>query len=212
MPDETPHRSAETPDDGGLRGGGSGEQSPLQARAEFFAHGSWELVVSLNRGACAREGAQHGANPEAHGAVADEWKERCGVEGSLAGAFDFLKSCHRRAPFLFFNGNTFADFGRRISAAVFAELPAGRLRQITSAVAHYIAGVLDREAMVEIVEELCRAADLQPGMRVKTLAGSLRGVITRVLDDGRVAVRADGSAGEMISLPENLLPEDSPGT
>ena len=36
----------------------------------------------------------------------------------------------------------------------------------------------------------------------------MRGVITRVLEDGRVAVRPDGSASEMISLPENLLAED----
>jgi hypothetical protein len=43
---------------------------------------------------------------------------------------------------------------------------------------------------------------------VKSLRGSLHGVITRVLDDGRVAVRPDGSSSEMISLPENLLPED----
>ena len=89
-----------------------------------------------------------------------------------------------------------------------SEVPASRLRQITSAVAHYIAGVLDREAMVEIVETLCRSAELRAGQRVKTLAGSVRGVITRVLEDGRVAVRPDGSGSEMISLPENLLPDD----
>ena len=74
--------------------------------------------------------------------------------------------------------------------------------------AHYIAGVLDREPMVEIVETLCRAADLPAGQRVKTLAGSVHGTITRVLEDGRVAVQPDGSQSEMISLPENLLPED----
>jgi hypothetical protein len=45
-------------------------------------------------------------------------------------------------------------------------------------------------------------------MRVRTLRGSVRGVITRVLEDGRVAVRADGAAGEMISLPENLMPDE----
>ena len=33
---------------------------------------------------------------------------------------------------------------------LFAELPTGRRRQVMSAIAHYIAGVLDREAMVEI--------------------------------------------------------------
>jgi hypothetical protein len=36
----------------------------------------------------------------------------------------------------------------------------------------------------------------------------MRGVITRVLDDGRVAVRADGRASELLCLPESLLPED----
>ena len=91
---------------------------------------------------------------------------------------------------------------------MFAELSASRLREVTSAVAHYIAGVLDRSAMAQIVEELCRTANLMPGMRVKSMRGSMRGVITRVLDDGRVAVRPDGSASEMISLPENLLAEE----
>jgi hypothetical protein len=99
-----------------------------------------------------------------------------------------------------------------LTLALLSNLPPNRKKQASSAVAHYIAGVLDREAMVQIVEELCRAADLLPGQRVKTLAGSVRGVIIRVLEDGRVAVRPDGSTGEMISLPENLLPEDPPDT
>jgi hypothetical protein len=43
---------------------------------------------------------------------------------------------------------------------------------------------------------------------VKTLRGSLRGVIIRMLDDGRVAVRPDGTTGELLSLPESLLPDD----
>ena len=95
--------------------------------------------------------------------------------------------------------------------ALFSDLPPGRRREVGSAVAHYIAGVLDRGAMVQIIEELCHAADMVAGTRVKTLGGSVRGVITRVLEDGRVAVRMDGSGSEMISLPENLLPDDSPG-
>jgi hypothetical protein len=158
---------------------------------------------------CARGGAQHGANSESHAGVRADWDSKYRVESTLGETLDFLRSCHRRAPFLFFNGNTFADIGRTFSDFLFAELPTSRRRQATSAVAHYIAGVLDRGAMVAIVESLCRSASLQPGDRVRTLRGSLRGVITRVLDDGRVAVRPDGSASEMISLPENLLPEDA---
>ncbi len=119
-----------------------------------------------------------------------------------------LRAFHRKAPFLFFNGNTFAAIGRELTLALFSDLPSGRRKEASSAVAHYIAGVLDRGAMVQIIDELCRAADMTPGMRVKTLGGSVRGVITRVLDDGRVAVRPDGAASEMISLPENLLPDE----
>lgn len=79
-----------------------------------------------------------------------------------------------------------------------------------SAVAHYIAGVLDRESMAEIVEGLCESADLKPGDRVKTLRGTTRGVILRKLDDGRLVWRADGSGAELISLPESLIPDSKP--
>jgi hypothetical protein len=82
-----------------------------------------------------------------------------------------LRQCHRRAPFLFFNGNTFADVGRALVDLIFAELPTSRRREVMSAVAHYIAGVLPREAMVEIVEALFESADFAPGDRVKTLRG-----------------------------------------
>ncbi len=74
--------------------------------------------------------------------------------------------------------------------------------------AHFITGVLARENMVECFNTLARSAKFQAGDRVKTLRGSLRGVIARVLEDGRVAVRADGSASELFCLPESLLPDD----
>lgn len=207
MPDETPHRSAETSHDGRRRGGGGGDGSPLQTRAAFFQNWGWESVTDINRRACARGSAQHGANSETQAACAAEWEGQRREESSLLAAYDFLRSFHRKAPFLFFNGNTFATIGRELTLVLFSDLLPFRRKEASSAVAHYIAGVLDRDAMVQILEELCRAADMLPGMRVKTLRGSLRGVITRVLEDGRVALRADGSASEVISLPENLLPD-----
>jgi len=44
-------------------------------------------------------------------------------EVTFLGFLDFLKAFHRRAPFLFFNGNTFTDVARQASAAIFAEVP-----------------------------------------------------------------------------------------
>ena len=62
--------------------------------------------------------------------------------------------------------------------------------------------------MMGAVESLSQAAQMQVGSRVKTLRGSLHGVITRVLDDGRLAVRPDAGTSELLCLPESLLPDD----
>jgi hypothetical protein len=206
MDNETEIGSAGAPDRRGHSGGGAGEQSPLQARASFLKHRSWELVVSLNRGACARGGAQHGQNSESYAALEADWRSRQSQVSTLNETIEFLRQCHRRAPFLFFNGNTFADVGRTIVDLVFAELPTTRRREVMSAVAHYVAGVLDHDAMAQIVNELSDAADFQPGNRVKTLRGSMSGTIVRLLPDGRIVWRADSGA-ELIALPESLILE-----
>jgi hypothetical protein len=133
----------------------------------FFKNRSWESVIGFNRAACERGRAQHGFNRESHEALAEEWR-RCQTETcSLDHAVEFLRQCHRRAPFLFFNvnGNTFADIGRQIAALISAELPTSRRWEVTSAIAHYIAGVLDQESMVEIVNSLCETADWRSGDR-----------------------------------------------
>ena len=59
--------------------------------------------------------------------------------------------------------------------------------------------------MVEVVDGLCESAEFKPGDRVKTLRGSARGVVVRVLEDGQVVWQPDGSASELTALPESLL-------
>ena len=90
---------------------------------------------------------------------------------------------------------------------MFSDLTPVRKREVGSAVAHCIAGVLDWESMVEIVDSLCETADWKRGDRVKTLRGSLRGKILRVLDNGRVVWQPDGTATELTALPESLVPD-----
>ena len=124
---------------------------------------------------------------------------------TLAEAFDLLRNFHRRAPFLFFNGNTFSSIGRELSLVLFEVLPPLRKREVASAIAHYIAGVLDRESMTSIVESLWESADLKPGDRVKTFRGASQGTIVRILSDGRVVWRSDTSSSELIALPESLI-------
>ena len=208
MSDEAEIRSAGAPDRGGHSGGGGGDGSPLQARAAFIKNWDWQSVIRLNRGACERGGAQHGINSETGTACATEWETKRSATLSLDETLDFLRRCHRQAPFLFFNGNTFAAIGRELARALFRDLPPVRNREIASAVAHYIAGVLPREDMVAIVESLCESAELRPGDRVRTLRGSLHGVVKQVLADGKVAWQPDGGGAELTALPESLVRED----
>jgi hypothetical protein len=210
MSDEAEIGSAGAPDGGRHSPGGGGISSPFQTRAQFLKNWDWHAVISINRGACERGRAQHGFNSEAQAACAADWEILRQKSLTLAETFDQLRSCHRRAPFLFLNGNTFATIGRELSFALFSDLVPGRKREVGSAVAHYIAGVLPREAMVEIVESLSETAELKPGDRVKTLRGSTRGVIVAKLDDGRLVWRADGSGAELTSLPESLIPDSKP--
>lgn len=205
MGDEAANRLAGAGDRTGLPGGSPGEQSPLQARAAFLKNRDWELVVRLNRGACERGRAQHGQNSEGYAAAEAAWRARQPQVATLEETIEFLRRCHRQAPFLFFNGNTFADVGRTLVDFLFAEMPTGRRREVMSAVAHYIAGVLDRDAMAEIIETLSQSADFKPGDSVKTLRGSLRGVVVRVMDDGRLVWKPDGTNSELIALPESLV-------
>ena len=210
MSNETSTGPAGAPDRGRHPQSGGGIGSPLQARAQFLKNWDWQSVIGINRGACERGRAQHGTNSETGSPCAKDWEALGFQTLTLAESLDQLRSFHRRAPFLFFNGNTFATIGRELALALFSDLPPVRKREVSSAIAHYIAGVLDRESMVEIVESLCESAELKPGDRVKTLRGTARGVIVRKLEDGRFVWQVDGSGAELISLPEGLIPERAP--
>lgn len=207
MSDETANGSAETSHGGGHPPGSRGEPAPLQSRAKFLENWNWASVTQINGGLCERGRAQRGINPETHGAAQTEWEQKRVTELTLLETFQFLRACHRRAPFLFFNGNTFAEIGRALATTLFSDLSFHRRKEAASAVAHFITGLLDEDLMCDAVKTLSRSSDFKPGDRVKTLRGSTRGIIVSLREDGRVLWRPDGGASELTSLPEGLLPE-----
>src|SRR5690348_16040640 len=202
MGDEAQNRSVEKADSGDAEGERHHEHSPLQTRAAFIQNWDWQSIVGLNCAACERGRAQHGLNKETHEKVRNEWEETRLKELTLLETLDFLRHCHRAAPFLFFNGNTFAEIARRLVDVLFADLPRGRRREADSLAAHYVAGVLDREPMTSGIGALTEAADFKPGDRVKTLKGSLRGTVRKILSDGRIVWLPHGTETELTALPE----------
>jgi hypothetical protein len=207
MSNETETGPAGASDRGGHSGSGGEFSSPFQARAQFFKNWSWESIIGINRRACERGRAQHGLNSEAAGSCATRWETCRGQALTLGEALETLRQFHRAAPFLFFNGNTFAFIARELSFAIFSDAPATRKREMASAIAHYVSGVLDRQPMVELVEGLWMQSNLNPGDRVKSLRGSMAGVAIRILSDGRIVWQPDGSGSELIASSDSLIPQ-----
>src|SRR5687767_11560665 len=119
MPDEAPNRSSRKADPRNASGRNRSEHPALQTRAAFVKNWDWQLIVSLNRAACERGRSQHGHNSETHEEVRRQREETRQKDLTLPETLDFLFQCHRGAPFLFFNGNTFAEIARRITDVLF---------------------------------------------------------------------------------------------
>jgi hypothetical protein len=205
MDDETSLRSGDGSDaENGARGS-TGEPASLQGRAAFLKNWDWQSVLRINERLCRGSRAQHGKNSETHARCEEEWLEGSSKERSLLETLDWLRSFHRKAPFLFFNGNTFAEIARTLTDALFAEFPRGRRREAASLAAHFVAGVIDREPVVQGITALAEAANFKPGDRVKTLKGSLHGAVRKVLPDGRIVWRPDDNSADLTALPESLL-------
>jgi hypothetical protein len=204
MGDETEVGLAGATDAGGRSKGSRRQPASLQSRAKFLQNWDWPSVAEINGGLCQRGGAQQGINPETHATVKKEWQEKRSAALTLLEVLRFLRHCHRSAPFLFFNGNTFAEIGRSFATALFSDLPFHRRKEASSAVAHFVTGVLTEELMIDSIASLSEASEWKPGDRVKTLRGSLRGVVLRLLRDGRVVWKPDGTASELTALPESL--------
>lgn len=177
------------------------------SRGRFLEGQTWEMVVSLNERACQRTQTQHGYNSETYRWVEQSWRQLTFSTLTLGEAIAFLKDCQRHSPFLFHNGSTFAEIGRWIAVAHFADLAPIRRREIASAVEQHISGTLDEDWMTEIIVGLATTVPLRPGDRVRTLRGSIRGVILNVFADGRVLWRPIGTAAALTALPETLLLE-----
>ena len=167
MTDESPLRSGRKSHARDGVGGGVGEPASLSGRAAFLENWHWQSVVRLNERLCGGGHAQHGQNSETHAGCEKEWSQGVKTQRTLLETIDWLRSFHRQAPFLFFNGNTFADIARTLTDAFFAEFPSGRRHQAASLAAHYVAGVLDRDAVVSGIIKLDEAADFKPGDRVQ---------------------------------------------
>jgi len=188
---------------------GGEASTPLHARARFLKNWSWKIVTDGNRRLCERGAAQHGLSSETAEAFSKTWEEFIQKNATLEETIDFLKTAHKTAPFLYFNGNTFGQIGRMLIQGILNSLSPTRLQTLSSATAHYISGLPDfnKTALLNVFKSLTTIHSFKPGERVQTLKGSLTGRVIKNNPDGTITVKVDNAATTIKSLPENLLPQ-----
>jgi len=100
---------------------------------------SWEMVQAQNSILCAAKSAHHGPSSDGFEETKERWEKERVRMMSLDESIRFLQSCHRSAPFCFYNGNTFASIGLLILRGFY--LSAEESVIIRSLAGHIVAGV-----------------------------------------------------------------------
>ena len=114
----------------------------------------WDVVEFINQSACTRGQAQFGRTSDGYAQSKQLWEEGMTREMSLEEALDICLKCHRIAPFLNFNGNTFAGIAKAMVREILPHLGPKLSTAFESVVGHYVAGTEGREAMLRAVEEV----------------------------------------------------------
>jgi len=109
----------------------------------WLAPYSWEFITAQNAALCAAKNAKHGPTSDGHKAAQKMWSAKFAGELSLAEAVELCRKCHQLAPFLFYNGNTFAAVIRD----VIQQLPMPKVEKAVarSLAGHIVAGVASNE-------------------------------------------------------------------
>jgi len=113
----------------------------------------WDAVVFINEDLCRAGHAQHGKTSDGYERTKLMWESEHQKTMPLEVAIELCCKAHRSAPFLNFNGNTFAAIARQISQGIVAGLDRMKAKTFISAVGHYVAGVLSKEQFLRIFSE-----------------------------------------------------------
>lgn len=128
----------------------------MSATRAWLADFTWEVVTAQNAVLCAAKNALHKPTSDGHAETKALWDLRHPQVMRLDEAVDLCRQCHRKAPFCFYNGNTFAS----IIALVIKKLalPADEAFIIRSLAGHIVAGVATEEE-ARAFREFCERMD-----------------------------------------------------
>jgi hypothetical protein len=109
----------------------------------WLAPFDWDIVTAQNAVLCAAKNALHKPTSDGHDETKALWDSRHQQSMTLEEAADLCRRCHRKAPFCFYNGNTFASIIRLVIKKI--DLPEERKAVARSLAGHIVAGVATPE-------------------------------------------------------------------
>jgi hypothetical protein len=108
----------------------------------FLAGTPWSAVEDLNSFVCQKGGYQFGHTSDGYEPARELWSNSYAVEMTVMEAAELCRKCHRLAPFLFLNGNTFANVAKVALESALRALPATEVAIYRTAIGHYVAGTI----------------------------------------------------------------------
>jgi hypothetical protein len=111
----------------------------------------WSAVENLNSVVCQKGKYQAGRTSDGYEAARELWNRSHEAEMTVVETADLCRQCHRLAPFLFLNGNTFASVAKVALEAAFSNLSAVAMQTCRTAVGHYVAGTISTEELLPLL-------------------------------------------------------------
>jgi hypothetical protein len=118
----------------------------------YLASTPWHVLEDINSALCQAGSYQVGRTSDGYPLAEELWQKSHGAPLTFLQAADLCRECHRLAPFLFLNGNTFASCARIALLPAWAQLPLTRQTVIRAALGHYIAGTIRRDELEAMLD------------------------------------------------------------
>jgi hypothetical protein len=115
---------------------------------------SWATVETINQHLCLTGHGQSGRTSDGYEPAKQLWEQSMPTTMPLEQALDVCFKCHKLAPFLNFNGNTFAAIARAIIRDILVRIGQPQSQVLESVVGHYVAGTEGREALTKVLAEI----------------------------------------------------------
>jgi len=122
----------------------------------------WENVLALNQSLCQAQKLEHTTQPKGFEAARRLWEGGAARSLSLKEVLDICRECHGLSPFTFHNGNTFAGAGRLLIEEWTKSLPPVESQIVQTTVSHYIAGLIGRRELLQVLKHFEGSGKVQP--------------------------------------------------